>query len=368
METIIQTINNHIKLLLMNFPKSNNKEVIDFLNLEVNKLQIELASNHKKFKKNNHYQQELQVLFGKLTSISDQLWTSNQTAKEASLIINHLTDHIYERYKPWISEQQKLPLYKLRALEDRYSKDLQIIDAKMRSKNITHNLVLQIIKAINDVFKEGRFPPCSFNQEMYLNILIPQLKKLAEDPRDKHWERRLKQLLIKYNFNSMGIYKFLIQENKAQLEHIKDPMKVLHVLHEINTWLQQIQVIPKLSFQTENPNLKSLLLKEIASYRAHLIERIKLDAHITIPKLACNSSVNELSLYFHYLFDEGLFNYKTKKEAAIAICEHIQSKETKHISAHSFIKFDKLQLNNAALKLYQRNKRIQEKLIKDFDL
>lgn len=371
MNNAIQIIHTYVRLLLHHNPSDKATSLLENLGLETNGLRVMIFKTYFKNPKSKRFKSELNSHFTKLSNIADELWLAqptNATAKSASEIINPLLDHLMAHYATLLDQTQALALYRLQRLKNQLNIALSPIRMQLSNKNINESLLFQLFKALSDLLKESRYPRCSYLQETYLSVFIKQLQLLAADPRKKDWERRLKQLLIKYNFNHMGIYKFLAQEAKIQLAKIKDPVQVHQLLHDLNVWLAQLQLIPKLAYQPENDTLKNLLLKEMTLYRDHFIEKMQLGKVPAADKIACTSSVNELSLYFHYLFEDGLYNYKTKKEAAIAICQHVQSKETKEISPHSLTKFDKLQLNHAAIKLYQRNRRIQEKLVADFDL
>lgn len=371
MNNVINNIYSYIRLLLDHRPDGNAKSLLDKLSIETNVLSIVIAKTYAKNPKSNKFKDELHRCFSQLVNISNELWLSkpaHSDAKSALQTINLLIDHLVVHYTPLITQKQALPFYRLHELKEQLHLNLQPIAVQLKEKNINEQFIVQLFKALADLFKEGRYPSCVYAQENYLSIFMTQLRLMAADVRKKDWERRLKQLLIKYNFNHMGIYKFLAHDAKTQLNKIKDPVQLHQLLHELNVWLAQLQLMPTLAYQAENDTLKNLLLKEIALYREHFIEKMGLSKAPEADKIACNSSVNELSLFFHYHYEDGLYNYKTKKEAAIAICQHVQSKETKDISPHSLTKFDKLQLNHAAIKLYQRNRRIQERLVEDFDL
>lgn len=367
----IHIIHTSIKFLLLNANKDHNNSVLETFISETNRLRHLLSLRYEQSQKTNRFKNELNINFNKLIHLSDELYIKqhhHSDAKHALPILNQLIAHIRERYVTLLDQMQQLPLYRQQELKAKLAQDLQPIHAQLTAKKINEAFIHQVLKALKDLFKDGRYPTCSYAQETYLSVFVPQLKLLAADRRTKDWERRLKQLVIKYNLNHMGVYKFLAQQAKSQLALIKDHVKVHRLIHELNLWLEQLQASTSLAYEPHTATLKELLLKELQLHQTYLLEQLNLSNQPNADKIALNTSVNELSLYFHYLYTEGVYNYKTKKEAASAICQHVQSKETKDISAHSLTKFDKLQLNNAAIKLYQRNKRIQQRLMTDFDL
>lgn len=369
MKNAIHIINTYIKMLLLR--PTNSAEIIGYLHHELNGLKMMLIQHHDHNVKPSLFKREFNYIFFKLTELSNTLYrkkTNNNAIKEAFILINQSIEDLQKRYQNLISDHQGLAKFKYEVLKKLTKSHLPQFEKQLLAKKVNKDLVYQLIKAITDLLIEGRYPSLSYTQENYLLIILPQLKQLSEDQRNKDWERKLKQFLIKYNFNYMGIYKLLVEERKSKLSQIIDLSKLLDHLNELHLWLSQIQEIPNLAYQPKTDSLKIMLIKELILQKSFLKEKIQLDQQNPISKLDCNASVHELCLLFHYHFEEGLFNYKTKKEAAEALSQHLKSKAMQDISVHSLIKFDKLQLNNAALKLYQRYKRIQDKLIKDFDL
>lgn len=370
MNNAIQIIHTYVRLILSHSAGQQPNNLLEGLNLESNGLRTIISRAYQKNPKSRKLEQELNRCFTKLCAAANELWLAkptNEVVKDAQHTIHQFIDHLMDSYTLILYQTHALPLYRLQQSKNKLASSMKPIQILLSSKNINEAFLAQLYKALRDLFKDNRYPCCCYAQENYLWVFIKQLQLLAADPRKKDWERRLKQLLIKYNFNHMGVYKFLATEAKAQLNKTQDPLQVHQRLHELKVWLAQLQLIPDLAYQPEHETLKGLLLKEITLYREHFMEKLSLGTNGT-DKIICNSSVNELSLFFHYLYEEGLYNYKTKKEAAIAVAQHVRSKETREISPHSLTKFDKLQLNQAAVKLYQRNRRIQERLVADFDL
>jgi hypothetical protein len=313
----------------------------------------------------NWYQNSFIKLADALFYSSD---ISRILATQALILIVGLTRHTQEQYRGLLDSKQPLPIFEARELSQKVDAELIVIQKGLHEKHISVPLIEQVVKAHTDLFKPTKYPALCYSEKEYVEIFLPQLKALADDNREKDWNGRIRQLLIKYNFNHMGVYKFLESEIEKNFSSLRKPEDWLSLLYDKSIWIEQIMEVPDLAYTANHESLKQLLLKYLNAKGEFMKERLKIGKLIQPSKFYRNVNVNELALDLHYRFYENEFGYKTKKEAAAAFCESNSGKETVNISPHSINKFDKLEQHDAAVKLYQRYQRIVSKLAKDFDL
>ncbi|WP_131539777.1 hypothetical protein [Pedobacter nototheniae] len=306
-----------------------------------------------------------------LTGLANKLFlkanASGKTLRIALEIVVDLLRFIEEKYGGILGENALVCAFTVKGVSREVSALTTELKMKLQHKGVSAPLLFQLFKAHDDLFRENRYPAFTTGNLRYLETIAPQIQKFANDKREKDWNKKLRQLLIKYNFNHMGLYNFFENEHQQQVLQGRTTLDRQRLLYKKVLAIEQIQVLPNLSYDPNAERLKDMLLKHL-----HLMQEMMKDEVKTgkqeVQKLRYNVSVNELALDFHYRYGEKEFIYKTKKEAAQAFCQNNSSKQVNDISPHSMLKFDKLEQYDAAIKLYQRNLRIQNRLIEDFGL
>ena len=312
-----------------------------------------------------------QIQYRELTALANKLFLQSspsfKSAQEALQVVASLLRFIEVRYAEIIGKNTAVCLFTVKGI----SKDISALNQNLKNalaeKGVSETLLFQLFKAQDDLFRENRYPAFSTGNLRYLETLSPQLNKIASDKREKDWNKKIRQLLLKYNFNHMGVYNFFENENQQQIMQGRNATEQRRLLYKKVLSVEQIQVLPNLSYDLNADGLKEMLLKHLRLMEDWMNNELRAGKGET-EKLRNNVSVNELALDFHYRYGQKEFIYKTKKEAALAFCQTNSSKQTNDISPHSMLKFDKLEQYDAAIKLYQRNLRMQHQLIQDFGL
>ncbi|RZK39640.1 MAG: hypothetical protein EOO61_07060 [Hymenobacter sp.] len=148
-----------------------------------------------------------------LILIADALWKAisktNELIEKVFDKIVEVLHHMDSAFGFLLDDANLLPLFEVHRLKHFVLGSLDKLKLLLATKRVKEPLNNLINKALVDYFKPGRYPALSYADKRYMEIFVPQLQALAEDQREKNWNMRLQQLLIKYNFNNMGIYKFL---------------------------------------------------------------------------------------------------------------------------------------------------------------
>lgn len=371
MKNELHIMSAYVGLLVMNRPAYCNTDVLKSIKSESERLKEMLLFSFNQGTERFQFTEVLSSYYTQFIHLADTLWERarqhNPIARSALLIVISLIHYTELHYGSFLYKNQALAAFESFKLSNQVSAELLSIKVLLVSKKISEPLIHQLLKAFNDLFKESKHLVFSVADRTYIEAFLPKLSALARDQRDKDWNRRLIQLLIKNNFNHMGLYKLLEAEQEKEVFSVKNHKQQLHLFYEKTLWLEQIQVMPVIAYNPYSKGLKSLLKKHLDILQSHVKEEMVIANTEKHPKLKHNLSIDEMALEFHYKYGEKVYNYRTKRAAAEVFCMHNCSIGTDEASVNSFLNVDKMD-RSAALRYYQRNNRIQKKLAEDFDL
>lgn len=292
----------------------------------------------------------------------------NPIHRVALMELVELITYMEQHYSGFLNPELELADFEWFKLNHQVSAELIAIQDLLLSKGISKNLIYKINKAVDDLLNKDKHRAFCRADRQYLQAFMPALVALAADKRDKDWNLRLRRLLIQWNFNNMGVYKVLEHEQQQHISARRSYEKQHQYLFEQSFWLEQIQPITTSGYNRQALDLKSLLMKQLTCLRGYLTEVLQLKQYEVQRKLALNLNAEELAIEFKYNYDEGIFDYLHKKEAAEALSQHVKSIGTEEISCRTLTKFDKTKLHRAAVRVYHRYTVKLEKLAKDFDI
>lgn len=358
--------------LVFIIPATSTDLLIKSTVMECERLKRFMLRAFKNRKNTDHSIQELNKYRGLIIQIANNLSPvsnlDDKVASEMRTIVIELIKHTEEQSGHLLDKHHELPAFIVQELSENITTELQEIEEGLHQKKIPALFVQTLVKAHQDLFKPDRIPKMTYADSQYLSNIMPMLKSFALEAGEKDWPKKLTSLLIKYNFNHMRIYKLLRTEQYKVPMQIKDNEKLNQYFFNQRIWLNEIQVIPSLAFNSSADSLKNLLLTHLQATEMYIKENLEMLQRKKIEKIELSISVDILRLYFYYMCLEGMFNYPFKTEAADAICKHIRTKGTDQVSPRSLLKFDKIALNNSAIKFNLQLQRMQEQLRKDFDL
>jgi hypothetical protein len=370
MYTALEVLDACVAQVLINPPNHNDATLINNVAVECDRLKGLLFDNCSKSANVETFANVLNVFQVLVIKLSNSLWTAlpgNPAVQQVLSPLVALTRHTEEFYGNFLNKNHALSAFEVKELRAWLDGELKVIEGRLRQRRVDEPLIEQLMKAHTDLFKPEKYPALCYADKQYLEIFIPKLKAKAFDEEEKDWNIGLRQLLIKYNFNHMGIYKMLIAEIDKLLV-IRDIKKRQQKLHAIDGWLKQVHPLPDIAYDFQVSDFRTLLLERIALLLGQLKDEIELEKLIKRERICFKSSVHELALDLHYKFDEGVFTLPTKKAVAECIVNHISTEGAEEVSPQSMVKIDKIEQRPAAIKYYQRELRIAEKVKKDFDL
>ncbi|WP_214228011.1 hypothetical protein [Pedobacter sp. B4-66] len=371
MKNELHILTSYVGILLVNRPIYNNAQVLESVKEEIGRLKEVFFCNFNQAQERCQIRELLNVSYLHLTELSDRLWerarVHNPIARSAMLMVGSLMDYMTKYYGNFLDKNNALTAFERFKLEHKLIQDMRSIAVLLKEKKVSEPLIHQVLKAFQDLFSECKHGVLSCADRKYIQEFVSQLSDLAYDKRDKDWNLRIRRLLIKYNFNHMGICKFLEIELEKQAISIKSYKKQHRLLYEKGLWLEEIQCVQEVAYNWKAMSLMGLLTRHISRLKEHLNEQRLIEGAEKAVKLKHNLSVDEMALEFHYNHGEKVYDYRTKRAAAEVFCSHNQSIGTTDASLNSFLNFDRMN-RSAAIKLYQRIGRIQKKLAGDFEL
>lgn len=301
--------------------------------------------------------------------LADSLWEASKSGdpliSEVLALVVDFIRHFETTYPDLLEQRHALSLFEADELHKKIAAELSQIQGGLVQKEISIRLIEQLLKAYSDLFIPGRYPALSYADKKHAEIFLPRLKSLAVDERQKNWNLRFREVLIKYNVNHLGIYELMKSEGNNDAAFLNHYGEKRAYLIDRENWLDDLEPKPGLAYDSSVGSLKKLLKKHVRALHAKMsLMEEKTDQSRFNPNL----SMRELNLIFKYLYQIGLPAYGTKQEAAASFCQHITSKEMKELSVKSILKNDMTDKDNTAQSLYKVLKKISDQLKADFNL
>lgn len=372
MKTELHTLTSCVSLLIMSRPIYPATDIISPIRKEIERLKILFNASFNYVTSVCMLTEAMNTRYTRLVGLANILWggsTQHNPIQRAALMeLIALIAYMEQHYSGLLNTDQALADFECFKFNHNVSAKLITIKGLLLSKGVSKDLVCKIIKAVDDLFITDKHPVFKRADQQYLQAFIPCLFTLAADKRHKDWNLRLRRLLIQWNFNNMGVYKVLECEQQQYTPARHSYEKQHQYLFEQSFWLEQIQIKTTAGYNRQAMDLKSLLIKQVKSLQQHLTEVMQIKQAEGQHKLALNLNVEELAIAFKYDYEEGIFDYPHKKDAAKALSSHVKTRGTDDVSERNLVKFDKTKLQRAAVKSFHRHNRIIEKLGKDFGI
>lgn len=372
MKTELHIITTSVGMLLMVRPTYPSKDTLKSIIAECERLKIVFANSFNYTTDALMLTAAMNMRYAGLVALANDLLHNapkhNPFHKHALRELVALVAYLDEHYSGFLKPELALSDFERFKLQDKFTRKLITIRDLLLSKGISKVLIDKLVKSIEDLFNVNKHPVFKREDRQYLEAFMPDLFALAADQRNKDWNLRFRQLLIQWNFNNMGIYKVLEAEQQKQTSARRNYQQQHQYLFEQCLWLEQIQPKTTLAYNRQAADLKSLLMTQVKSLQIYIKEVVEMKQYEVQHKLALNLNVEELAIAFKYNFDDGIFAYAHKKEAAEEVSRHFKTKGTDDISYRSLIKFDKVRLNRAAVSISHRYQSIIDQIVKDFDI
>lgn len=325
-------------------------------------------------------QKSFQLFYGQLVSLFDQFYQfKNQHVDEIILKYHQLLTRFEELYHQDMDLQAPLSKYQIQILGNEINKSFPTLENALLRKGIGQKLLLEIQSAINSHFG-SKSVPLRYHHLLFCNKLLSELTKMANDTRDKDWERRFIETMININFNHLGFFNRCTELINLRLSELSEENKIL-CIDENQLRISQASRDPKLYFDPTRARLADLLIqyteqrKYIISKTSVLPEAKTTDAPETNPKevlkpigIPTQLNASHINLLIHYMYlAEAFPQDMSKREICSYISEYVLTKRGNFVSKEGLEKFDRPKLESGAQYVHGILTKMILALERDFD-
>jgi hypothetical protein len=282
-----------------------------------------------------------------ILKLHESLWTSIQHFKE------HMNPH------------EELPLYDQYLIQNHCNAVLAALYLPLQEKNVEKELLQEIQSGIDSLFDQQKAPKLCYYHCEWLDNFLQAIDRFAQDTRDKQYDIRFRELLIRYNFNYLGLRNQWKNKLEKQLQQLNN-MDRLPYLLLLEKEIIHYHPLPDSNYDIEQSNLKNMMGEYIRAELEYLekLFAIALEDKRNIPKSSSTDihtmlTGEGLTCLFHYASKVGFFKKKQKRDAAIDVAQHFVTYRGNHITANQLSKFNKYE---HSLSLYHIENKLKEML------
>lgn len=303
-----------------------------------------------------------------LIHLEDQLLLEQGEADDYFIIVHQFTIQFEHYFNHLLNNEQPLSIYSQQTLEKQVLEKYNKLKPLFTNKQIPGAYILEVQNAFISLFQQGKLPEIKYYHREYLQKLMEALDQLAKDNRKKDWPLRFLFLLVKYNFNYIGLFNRWTEELQKQLDTSSNIEEAYIHLVDLQFTFSVSYTLDNYAFDKQSKNLRKRILDYLQNEinaRQAAYEIVQSQHYGAIPS---NLNAHELAIMFHYTFIAGFLAPKTKKEAAEVFSANIVTKTGIRVSTNTLRKLDKKEFTAAAYTIYKKLLQIIQQLKRDFDL
>lgn len=263
-----------------------------------------------------------------------------------------------------ISNAQVIPQFYILKMKEMLQGKWPGIEEDLQKKKIASWIIREIESGLYS-FCARTYPALNYDDYRYFMVFFRELEKLAGNPKNKNWQRRIFFFLLRFNFNHLGLFNHW-QDSVRRRIKASAPNGKLEMIDDLE---QMLAHCSPLNDHAYNHDLKELSLKQ---HMLVFLHHQKQKAIREIPaeqiKLKTTMNVNTHALEFHYKYKQRIYNYDTKIEAATSYAAVHESKGRTDFSIDSLLHLDRNKLKNEAVEFHKMLKGMDDDLREDFDL
>ncbi|TWI17195.1 hypothetical protein [Sphingobacterium siyangense] len=270
-------------------------------------------------------------------------------------------------FKEHMNPMEELSLYDQQLLKESSLEKLAKLSMDLNAKQLDEEYLLEINYGLHSLFDEHKLPRLLFYHCEWLATFLSALESLAQDQRDKHYAKRFMELLIRYNFNYLGLRNRWHEQLERKLAPLSKSDQISSLLL-LEKEITHYRPLPMSNYDVDQPNLKTMMNEYIGAELDYLekISKLESQERDTRQEISASSSGIHMTLtgegitcLFHYSSKVGLFKDKHKSDAAVGVAQHIVTKRGNHITANQLTKFNKFE---HILSLYLVEDKLKEML------
>lgn len=291
------------------------------------------------------YYTKFRLLFDKL-----YLYKAQQPDDTIKKLHESISQSI-QRFKEHMNPSEELPVYHQQLLKSGSLAKLAQLSVHLQAKQLDEKYLLEIQYGLNSLFDEHKPPKLLYYHVEWLETFLSALESLAHDKRVKHYAKRFIELLIRYNFNYLGLCNRWHEQLEGQIDVLPRSEK-LSTLLLMDKEITHYHPLPMLYYDIEQPHLKTMMHEYIWAELDYLEKLSKLESveNNYRPEIPASSNGihttltgEGLTCLFHYCSKVGLFKNKHKSDAAVGVAQHTVTDRGNRITANQLAKFNKFE-------------------------
>lgn len=300
--------------------------------------------------------------------LEDQLMTLEGEKGNNFIEIHQFVNKFEHYFKKHLSPEQPLSIYSQQQLEKELLSRYNKLQPYLAEKGIPPTFILEIQDGLISLFQSGKQPDIEYHHRNYLVKLMKALERLAHDTRSKNWPSRFLFLLVRFNFNHIGLYNRWTEQVQEILDKYTSAEECIQYLFELQTIFSISHTIKGFTFDRHSKKLISSIQEYLQKEIDNQQFQLENNASFSFEAIPTNLNGQELAILFHYCYTAGFFTASTKKEAAEAFAANVLTKTGIRISTNTLRKLDKKEFTASAYSLYKKLQLIPSQLKIDFGL
>lgn len=341
---------------------------------------IEINSHTKYLSHGNRelVQQSFRIFYSQLRRMFNIIYRKkNQQVDSIILKFQELFKTYEDIYSQDMNLEEPLTDYQYQLLKIELREKFPTLKEALLEKKIWIHLLSEIQSAIDHHFNSAVSEACYYHY-LFFSKLLQSLTRIAEDPREKDWERRFIETMININFNHMGFFNRCTELINLRLKENTDEDHVLFI--DINSLrISQASRDSKLYFDPTRAHLADLLIqyteqrksikpKSIVATETKPEEVNKQEEVFKPEGIPTQLFATHINLFTHYMHLAEVYpEDMTKREVCSYVSTCVRTKRGHLVSKDSLEKFDRQKLESGATHVHGILEKMLQAIERDFD-
>lgn len=321
-------------------------------------------------------QQSFRIFYSQLRRTFNTIYSKKNRQVDLIILKFHELFQTYEDiYSQDMNLEEPLADYPYHLLKIELQQKFPALKEALSQKKIWVQLLSEIQSAIDTNFKSPFSKICYYHY-LFFSKLLESLSHIAEDDRDKDWERRFIETMININFNHKGFFNRLTEIIDYQLStlSLKDQMMSM-LINGLR--ISQAARDPLINYDHTCAHLADLLneytdkKKELNAIQEAKIETEEINQPEEDAKpngIPTQLYANQINLFTHYMYLAGVFpEDMTKRDVCSNIADHVLNKRGQFVSKDGLEKFDRQKLESGVIQVHGAFKKMCQDIERDFD-
>ncbi|AIM36094.1 hypothetical protein KO02_04845 [Sphingobacterium sp. ML3W] len=272
--------------------------------------------------------------------------------------------------------EESLTDYQYHLLKIEFQEKFPILKEALLQKKIWAHLLAEIQSAIDNHFNSAVSKICYYHYRFFTKLL-QSLSHIAEDLRDKDWERRFIETMININFNHMGFFNRCTELINFRLSELSEENKIM-CIDENELRISQASRDPKLYFDPTRAHLADMLIrytKQRKTVKPKPIEatetkpeKVKPEEVLKPNGIPTRFTASQINIFIHYSHGAEVFpENMNKTEVCSYISEFVLTKSGQLPAKEGLRKFDRPKLESSVQSVYSIIIKMAQAMERDFD-